>query len=160
LISKIRQWHRGKISEQRDSCILTVQKNLNGIPYCFETEPGGESFDIDQARRDSVGKRQEYLIEDPWCLYLDTDMMLEKPFDFEFSKDNKPYVYIHPAQCPACAIFGNGNTRIIKEIYEQWKSPLNNGLYRCICVFIRQRIGEFNFFPSGYLNHLRLRGNQ
>lgn len=90
----------------------------------------------------------ELLIKKPDRLYMDSDMIMPKWFDFEFEK-GKPYIY--DGRCGMSAIYANNCPDIINDLLLKNFNP-----ERCTHWIIRENISEFYIIPEEYIIHLHL----
>jgi hypothetical protein len=153
MISKINTYFRGVITQKYQACIDSVIVNSKVNVNIIKTLPEGCISIKGNPRDESVGVRLNELCIDPYSLWLDTDCMLSRWFKDELENDGKPYVYSLDEPC--CAIYGNGNRELIKEMYKWWLSK--KGEF-CCCFYIKQNMDKFNVFPEGVINHLRFGG--
>lgn len=122
-------------------CMDQVKKMLDdSYKLLIESE-------VENSRHYSRSRRLELIMNDVDGLWLDCDCLILKKFDFEFKK-NRPYIM--RSGCSAAGIFVNGNTDLIKRIYEEQKITRV-----CPCNIIKKYIDEFEFFPEGYIAHLQ-----
>jgi len=103
---------------------------------------------LNQSIRDSTDWiRLKWLTVDPERFWIDADMLIVKPFDFEFKK-GKPYIIND--MCPAAALYGN-------SCKEQMDKLFSLERVRNLHRNVEKRLSnDYYMIPNGYILHLHL----
>jgi len=150
-INEIIQHCTPTMSKLYGECIAQVKTKLpDDVSHrllCTGVLQYAPTLTNEESRISTRMSRLKALRENLSGMWLDSDMMLLKWFDFEFEKG---YVYVAgDVGCSASAIFANGCIETIDFLISEFKNF-------CIHVVIDKNKDKFKVIPSGYLLHLRL----
>lgn len=145
-INEIIQHHTLSMSKLYNECMAQVKTKLpEDVSYRLLSSD--IALTNDESRISTRLSRLKALRENSLGMWLDSDIMILKWFDFEFEKG---YVYVMGDEgCSAAAIFANGCIETIDFLINEYKG-------NCIHTVIDKNKDKFKVIPSGYLLHLRL----
>jgi hypothetical protein len=155
MIKNIIQVYEGDLSPENQMCIKSVRAALSKENNWIFIDKLPAEIDRSKGLRNASDIfRFDWLIKNPFDLWLDCDVKMGKRGWPDFADNGKPYFANAHGQPDTWAIYPNGRIELIEKVYKQALKIINYNLLGCeICKILNTMRSEINLIENGYFIH-------
>ena len=154
MLHNVIQAYEGDLLIENKMCIESIKTALPGAGYSF-ISPFPEEIDRSKGLRNTSDVfRFEWLIKNPFDVWLDCDVKMGEHGWPDFADNGKPYFANAHGQPDTWVVYPNGQIELIERVYNQALKIKNYNLLGCeICKILNTMRSEISLIQNGYFIH-------